>query len=72
MQNSHFTANKVPQDLQVATLLTSMVGSTYDRLCDLLAPDDPGTKTLGEISDLLNAKEAQESLITYMGMRLLL
>ena len=51
----YFTANKVPQDLQVATLLTSIGASTYDRLCDLLAPDDPGTKTLDELSTLLSA-----------------
>ena len=51
----YFTANEVPQDLQVATLLTSIGASKYDQLCDLLAPDDPGTKTLDEMSDLLNA-----------------
>ena len=49
----YFTANKVPQELQVATLLTSIGASTYDRLCDLLAPDDPSTRTLKQISELL-------------------
>ena len=50
----YFTANKVSTDLQVATLLTSIGTATYNRLCDLLAPEDPGTKTLDEISDLLS------------------
>ena len=49
----YFTANKVPQELQVATLLTSIGASTYDRVCDLLAPVDPGTQTLEQISELL-------------------
>ena len=51
----YFTANKVPQELQVAILLTSIGASTYDRLCDLLAPDDPSTRTLKQISELLKS-----------------
>ena len=53
MQSLYSTANQVPQELQVATLLTSIGASTYDRLCDLLAPVDPGTQTLEQISKLL-------------------
>ena len=50
----YFAANSVKDDKKVAILLTSIGASTYDRLCDLMAPDAPSTKTLDQISTTLS------------------
>ena len=50
----YFAANSVKDDKKVAILLTSIGASTYDRLCDLMAPDAPSTKTLDKISTTLS------------------
>ena len=44
--NLYFAVNKVEGDLQLATLLSSIGVFTYARLSDLVAPDEPGKKTL--------------------------
>ena len=49
----YFTANEIKAELQVPTLLSSIGASTFDRLCDLLAPTAPETKTLAELTTLL-------------------
>ena len=51
--NLYFAANKIEDDLKAATLLSSIGVSTYARLCDLVAPDEPGKQTLDQISSLL-------------------
>ena len=51
----YFKANKVAADLQVATLLTHIGSETFQRLCDLVAPELPGNKTLSQLRDLLKA-----------------
>ena len=38
----YFKANKVAADLPVATLLTHIGSETFQRLCDLVAPELPG------------------------------
>ena len=49
----YFKANKVTADLQVATLLTHIGSDTFQRLCDLVAPELPGNKTLAQLQALL-------------------
>ena len=49
----YFTANKVPEDLQVLVLLSAIGAPTYSLLSDLLAPAAPGSKSLREILDTL-------------------
>ena len=51
--NLYFEANKIEDDLKAATLLSSIGASTYARLCNLMAPDEPGKQTLDQISSLL-------------------
>ncbi len=48
-----FTAQRIGDDLKVPTLLSSIGASTYARLSDLLAPTKPSTKTLAELTALL-------------------
>jgi hypothetical protein len=43
--------NIVAAEKQFPILLTSKGAATYDRLCDLLAPTDPSSKTLDEIAE---------------------
>ncbi len=45
----YFTAQRIQDDLKVATLLSSIGASTYARLSDLLAPTKPSTKTLAAL-----------------------
>ena len=45
-----FAANKVPEDLQVPVLLSSIGTPTYSLLSDLFAPAVPGSKLLQDIS----------------------
>ena len=49
----YFTAQRIQDDLKVATLLSSIGASTYARLSDLLSPTKPSTKTLAELTALL-------------------
>ena len=51
----YFKANKVAADLQVATLLTHISSETFERLCDLMAPELPGNKMLSQLQDLIKA-----------------
>ncbi len=37
----YFTANKVPEDVQVPTLLSAIGAPTYSLLSDLFTPDAP-------------------------------
>ena len=46
----YFTAQRIQDDLKVATLLSSIGASTYARLSDLLAPTKPSAKTLAELT----------------------
>ena len=39
--------------LQVATLLSSISAATYARLCDLMAPTLPGSKSLDDLTAVL-------------------
>ena len=49
----YFTAHEVKDELQVATLLSSIGAATYARLCDLMAPTVPGSKSLDDITAVL-------------------
>ena len=49
----YFTANAVGDAKQVPILLSSIGPSTYALLSDLLAPHQPGTKSLALISEML-------------------
>jgi hypothetical protein len=49
----YFTANKVPDDLQVPILLSSVGASTYALLRDLLAPAAPKSKSFDDIKTAL-------------------
>ena len=49
----YFSANYVPDDKQVAILLSTIGSQTYSLLSDLLAPDSPGSKSLADISGTL-------------------
>ena len=51
----YFQANKVPEDLQVPVLVSSIGAPTYSLLSDLLAPHAPGSKSLREISEVLRS-----------------
>ena len=50
----YFAANKVPEDLQVPVLLSSIGAPTYSLLSDLFAPAAPGSKSLLDISAALH------------------
>ena len=50
-----FVANEVVDEKQVATLLSVIGGKTYALLRDLLAPDKPASKSLGQLKDTLRA-----------------
>ena len=60
----YFTANKVAGDLQVATLLTHISSETLQTLCDLVAPELPGNKTLSQLQDLLKGHFEPKKLRT--------
>ena len=49
----YFTAHEVKDELQVATWLLSIGAATYARLCDLMAPTVPGSKSLHDITAVL-------------------
>ena len=49
----YFKAHKVEATLQVATLLSSIGAATYARLSDLMAPTEPGSKSLDEVTAAL-------------------
>ena len=49
----YFAANKVPENLQVPVLLSSIGAPTYSLLSDLFAPAAPGSKSLQDISAAL-------------------
>ena len=49
----YFTANTVEENKQVPILLSSIGPSTYALLCNLLAPDSPGSKSLKDIETAL-------------------
>ena len=51
--NLCFAANKIEDVLQVVTLLSSIGVSTYACLSDLVSPEEPGKKTLDEISSIV-------------------
>ena len=51
--NLYFVANDVAAANQVPILLSSIAAATYALLCDLMAPDSPGTKSLEEVSAAL-------------------
>ena len=59
----YFKANSIKEDMQVATLLTLISGSTYSLLKDLVAPDPPADKTLKEIHDALTAHLSLKPLL---------
>lgn len=46
-------ANKVPEDLQVATLLTNIGANIFSKLHDLFNPEAPKEKTYAELKDIL-------------------
>ena len=49
----YFTAYEVKKELEVAILLSSIGAATYARLCDLMAPTVPGSKTLEYLMSVL-------------------
>ena len=49
----YFAVNEIKEELQVPTLLSAIGAPTFDRVCDLLAPEEPDTKTFAELSTLL-------------------
>ena len=49
----YFAANSVPDEKQVAILLSAIGTQTYALLSDLLALDSPGTRSLTDISNIL-------------------
>ena len=59
----YFKANSIKEDMQVATLLTLIGGSTYSLLKDLVAPDPPADKMLKEIHDALTAHLSLKPLL---------
>ena len=49
----YFAANEIKEELQVQMLLSAIGAPTFDRVCDLLAPEELDTKTFSELSTLL-------------------
>ena len=66
----YFTANSVEDDQKVAILLTSIGASTYDRLSDLLAPEDPSTKSFDQLTATLNKHSTSGSDYKQQGRQL--
>ena len=56
-------ANKIAADLQTATMLTVIGGSTFDLLRDLLSPEDPADKSYAELKQALSAHLSPKPLV---------
>ena len=48
-----FQANKIAEDERVAVLLSILGGKTYSLLSDLLAPENPASKSFTQLSEAL-------------------
>ena len=58
-----FRANEIPDDRQVAVLLSIVGTKSYSLLYNLLAPESPSSKSVGELLDTLQSHLQPEPII---------
>ena len=59
-----FAANDVPEDKQLPVFLSVIGAKNFARLCDLMAPEKPQSKTLAQVTEVLEKHFEPKPLVT--------